>query len=102
MLKLGNDIKQGSSNLVLEGSCPAEISSNLPKQTYLEDSSKTFISLTVIWAKQDIGPTRLRLDPLVIKELLKLVFEAVHIKQTVLERIFAVAGHVWLLVIINN
>ncbi len=40
-------VKQGSSNLILEGRCPAEFSSNLPQHTCLEVSSiasKTLIS----------------------------------------------------------
>ncbi len=40
-------LKQGSSNLILEGRCPAEFSSNLPQHTCLEVSSipiKTLIS----------------------------------------------------------
>ncbi len=41
-----NPIEQGSSNLILEGRCPAEFSSNLPQHTCLEVSSipKTLIS----------------------------------------------------------
>ncbi len=41
------DLSQGSSNLILEGRCPAEFSSNLPQHTCMEVSSiasKTLIS----------------------------------------------------------
>ncbi len=48
LLKKGKDpLDQGSSNLILEGPCPAEFSSNLPQHTCLEVSSipsKTLIS----------------------------------------------------------
>ncbi len=48
LLKKGKDpLDQGSSNLILEGLCPAEFSSNLPQHTCLEVSSipsKTLIS----------------------------------------------------------
>ncbi len=36
---LGNSLKQGCPNSVLEGRCPAEFSSNLPQHTCMEAPS---------------------------------------------------------------
>ncbi len=44
-ITLTDELEQGSSNLILEGRCPAEFSSNLPQHTCLEvSSSKSLIS----------------------------------------------------------
>ncbi len=54
-----NYIKQGSSNLILEGLCPAEFSSNLPQHTCLEVSSipsKTLIScFRCVWLELELN-----------------------------------------------
>ncbi len=39
------NLNQGSLNLILEGRCPADFSSNLPQQTCLEVSSIPSMSL---------------------------------------------------------
>ncbi len=64
-------LEQGSSNLILEGRCPAKFSSSLPQHTYLEVSSipKTLIScFRCVWLGLELNsaghrPSRTELDP---------------------------------------